>query len=177
MPETEITSRDFLNAWLKALSAIESKYSVPSGENTSEENYVPDGFRDVDLEEIVVMSDEEAKNKLGEIGYSDEDISRNIAILTSSNVFIFNPKKGDAPPILQSKLLSVLVREVFRESYLHPTKEADIQLSHSPEVVESYQHNFIIQNKINNYRGVYFIVSILVVICIISIVAIFSSLF
>ena len=146
--ETEAKIKDFMTAWIKALNAIEKKYSSAKNDIDTEEevmstpfeDYVPDGFYDADLEELTSMSDDALQLELDELGYDDDVISRNINAITSDNVVAFKNKQTETGPelVLESTLMSELIRESIGKSFIYSRKKDTLKLEHSEPVRDDY---------------------------------------
>lgn len=144
--ETESKYFDFLAAWTKALKAIENKYSSADTDITNPlqtdafEDYVPDGFYDKDLEEISAMSDEVVSTELETRGYDELAIEKNVNALTSDNVFVFKNKQKevDSALIIQSTMMSEVIRESIGKSFIYSRREDTLALSHSEAVQRDY---------------------------------------
>lgn len=144
--ETEAKQWHLMSALINTLGTIEKRYS--SDPNIADEasppdsftEYVPDGFYDKDLEEISAMSDETVRVELADLGYDDAALQKNINALTIDNVFVFKNKREatDSAMILQSNLMSELIREAIGKSFIYSRKDTALSLSYSEPVKLDY---------------------------------------
>ena len=120
-------AKDFFSALIQALNAVEKKHSSRNNDPNVSVDYTPEGFHDEDFLEISAMSDEDLQLDLDELGFDHQEISRNLNVITTNNVYAFSSsdKKSPSTVGLQRDIMSEIIREALMKSLTYSSTDPD----------------------------------------------------